>query len=68
MNRSHSQKYRWDNEAVRDYQLKLAREEGIAQAKKQVAATIAKRMKEGGVSFEQISRITKLTIEEIEKL
>ena len=59
-----SLKYKWDNDNVREYEIKLARED----AKKEEDYTIAREMKKDSIPYEQISRYTKLSIEEIEKL
>jgi predicted transposase/invertase (TIGR01784 family) len=59
-----SLKYKWDNKNVLDYALK----EGIAKGKIEEAKEIAREMKKDGLPFEQISKFTKLSIEEIEKL
>ena len=56
--------------AYRDYKnsIDTAREEGKAEGKAEKAIEIAKNAKELGLSTEQIQKLTKLTIEEIEKL
>ena len=59
-----SLKYKWDNKNVVDY----ARQEGIEKGKHEEALTIAKEMKMDGLPPSQISKFTKLSIEEIEKL
>ncbi|HEY8784713.1 MAG TPA: hypothetical protein VIM16_24010 [Mucilaginibacter sp.] len=57
-------KRKWDNKNVVDY----ARQEGMEKGKHEEAITIAKEMKKDGLPFSQISKFTKLSIEEIEKL
>ena len=51
-----------------DAKMYVAREEGKEEGKKQNQLEIAKKMKEENMDIEQISRITNLTLEEIEKL
>ena len=55
-----SLKYKWDNENVREYELKLA--------KKERDYAIASKMKNLGYRIEDISIITGLSEEEIENL
>ena len=57
-------------EAIRDEKtmLKGSREEGIEIGKKENKIEIAKNMLEEGMDIKTISRLTKLTIEEIEKI
>ena len=59
-----SLKYKWDNKNVLDYAVQEAMKEG--ENKK--ALDIAREMIKDGVPVEQISKFTKLSIEEIEKL
>jgi predicted transposase/invertase (TIGR01784 family) len=59
-----SMKHKWDNKNVVDY----AREEGKLEGKLEEAKEIAREMKKDSVPVEQISKFTKLSIEEIEKL
>ncbi len=59
-----SMKYKWDNKNVLDYAVQEALEKG----KHENAMTIAKEMKKEGMPVAQISKFTKLSIEEIEKL
>ena len=63
-----SMKYKWDNKNVLDYALKEGMEKGKLEGKLEEAKEIALEMKKDGLPFEQISKFTKLTIEEIEKL
>ena len=67
-----SLKYKWDNKNVLDYALKEGFEKGIEQGiekgKLEEAKEIAREMKKDGLPFAQISKFTKLSIEEIEKL
>ena len=51
-----------------DAKMYVAREEGKEEGKKENQLEIAKKMKEENMDIEQISRITNLTREEIEKL
>jgi predicted transposase/invertase (TIGR01784 family) len=51
-----SMKHKWDNKSVLDY--------AVTETKKE----IAREMKKDGIPFPQISKFTKLSIEEIEKL
>lgn len=46
----------------------VGREEGRQEGARQKQLEIAKEMLKNGISIEQISKITKLTIQEIEKL
>ena len=57
-------------EAIRDEKtmLKGSREEGIEIGKKENKIEIAKNMLEEGMDIKTISRLTKLAIEEIEKI
>jgi len=55
-----SLKYKWDNKNVLDY----AKEEG----KLEEAREIARELKKEELTIEFIAKITKLSIEEIEKL
>ncbi len=64
-------KYKWDNENVLAY----AVNEAVNETRKQERAkaleekrAIARGMKNGGLPFSQISKFTKLTVDEIEKL
>jgi predicted transposase/invertase (TIGR01784 family) len=59
-----SLKYKWDNKNVMDYAVSTAKAEG--EYKK--ALDIAREMKKDGFPVAQISKFTKLSIEEIEKL
>jgi predicted transposase/invertase (TIGR01784 family) len=59
-----SLKYKWDNKNVIDY----ARQEGMEKGKREEALTIAREMKMDGLPLAQISKFTKLSAEEIEKL
>lgn len=71
-----SLKYKWDNKNVLDYALKEGMEKGIAQGIEQgieqgeykKSLDIAREMKKDGLPPAQISKFTKLSIEEIEKL
>ena len=55
-----SLKYKWDNKNVLDYAVK--------EAEYKNSLAIAKEMKKDGLPLAQISKFTKLSIEEIEKL
>ena len=73
-------KYKWDNKNVLDYAVKESIEKGIVEGmekgivegmekgKHENAITIAKEMKKEGMPLAQISKFTKLSIEEIESL
>ena len=63
-----SLKYKWDNKNVVDYARQEGIEKGIEKGKHEEAITIAKEMKKDGLPLVQISKFTKLSIEEIEKL
>jgi len=67
-----SLKHKWDNKNVLDYAVSTAEakgiEKGIEKGKHEEAVTIAKEMKKDGLPLAQISKFTKLSIEEIEKL
>jgi predicted transposase/invertase (TIGR01784 family) len=62
-----SLKYKWDNKNVLDTAVKEAREEEQIKALEEKKA-IAREMKKDGLPTSQISKFTKLSIEEIEKL
>lgn len=55
-----SLKYKWDNKNVLDYAVK--------EAEYKKALDIAREMKKDGLPLAQISKFTKLSVEEIEKL
>jgi hypothetical protein len=55
-----SLKYKWDNKNVLDYAAK--------EAEYKNSLAIAKEMKKDGLPLAQISKFTKLSIEEVEKL
>jgi hypothetical protein len=55
-----SMKYKWDNKNVLDYAVK--------EAKLEEDREIAREMKKEGLPLAQISKFTKLSIDEIEKL
>lgn len=61
-------KYKWDNKNVLDYAVSTAEAKGIEKGKHDEAPVIAREMKKDGLPIAQISKFTKLTIEEIEKL
>jgi predicted transposase/invertase (TIGR01784 family) len=67
-----SLKYKWDNKNVVDYARQEGMEQGmlkgIEKGKLEKAITIAREMKNDGLPLAQISKFTKLSIEEIEKL
>jgi len=63
-----SMKYKWDNKNVLDYAKEEGIQEGIEKGKLEEAREIAREMKKDGLLFEQISKFTKLSIEEIERL
>jgi predicted transposase/invertase (TIGR01784 family) len=59
-----SLKYKWDNKNVLDYALKEGMEKGMHEK----ALDIARELKKEGLATEFVAKITKLSIEEIEKL
>lgn len=59
-----SLKYKWDNKNVLD----TAIQEGFEKGKLEEAREIAREMKRDDLPIAQISKFTKLSIEEIEKL
>lgn len=69
-------KYKWDNKNVLDYAISTAEakgmekgiEKGIEKGRHEEAIAIAQEMKKDGLPIIQISKFTKLTVEEIEKL
>jgi len=77
-----SLKYKWDNKNVLDYAVATAEargfekglemakefEKAIEKGKYQKAVAVASEMKKEGMHFTQISKFTKLSVEEIEKL
>ena len=60
-------KRKWDNQNVLDYAVTEAREEERIKAFEEKKA-IVREMKKDGLPLAQISKFTKLSIEEIEKL
>ncbi|SEO98833.1 hypothetical protein [Mucilaginibacter sp. OK283] len=67
-----SLKYKWDNKNVIDYARQEGMEQGmikgIEKGKREEAIAIAKEMKKDCLPLAQISKFTKLSAEEIEKL
>jgi predicted transposase/invertase (TIGR01784 family) len=63
-----SLKYKWDNKNVLDYAVSTAEARGEAKGKYEKSITIAREMKKDGLPIAQISKFTKLSVEEIEKL
>ena len=67
-----SLKYKWDNKNVIDYARQEGMEKGmvkgIEKGKREEALDIAREMKMDGLPLAQISKFTKLSAEEIEKL
>jgi predicted transposase/invertase (TIGR01784 family) len=67
-----SLKYTWDNKNVIDYArqegMEKGMEKGIEKGEYKKALDIAREMKKDGLPFVQISKFTKLSVEEIEKL
>lgn len=71
-----SLKYKWDNKNVLDYAVTTAEargiekgiEQGIEKGEYGKAIAIALEMKKEGMPLDQISKFTKLPVEEIEKL
>ena len=63
-----SMKYKWDNKNVLDYAIKEAVEKAREEVRKKVHEEVAHEMKKEGIPLDQISKFTKLSIEEIEKL
>jgi predicted transposase/invertase (TIGR01784 family) len=61
-------KYKWDNKNVLDYAVLTAKAEGIEKGKLEEAIAIAREMKKDGLPVSQITKFTKLSAEEIEKL
>jgi predicted transposase YdaD len=62
-----SLKHKWDNKNVLDYAVQEAgKEERIKAFEEKIA--IVREMKKDGLPLAQISKFTKLSIEEIEKL
>ncbi|QEC80377.1 hypothetical protein FSB76_03250 [Mucilaginibacter ginsenosidivorax] len=59
-----SLKYKWDNKNVVDY----AWQEGMEKGEYKKALDIAREMKKDGLPLAQISKFTKLSAEDIEKL
>jgi len=62
-----SLKYKWDNKNVLDYAINEAREEERMKAFEEKKA-IAREMKKDGLPLAQISKFTRLSVEEIEQL
>jgi predicted transposase/invertase (TIGR01784 family) len=71
-----SLKYKWDNKNVMDYAVSTAEargeakgmEKGMEKGEYKKALDIAREMKKDGLPLAQISKFTKLSVEEIEKL
>jgi predicted transposase YdaD len=70
-----SLKYKWDNKNVLDYAIEEAakKADSLAREEERIKAfeekiTIAREMKKDGLPLSQISKFTRLSIEEIEKL
>jgi predicted transposase/invertase (TIGR01784 family) len=71
-----SLKYKWDNKNVLDHAISEAEakgiekgiEQGFEQGKLEEAREIAREMKRDGLPIAQISKFTRLTVEEIERL
>ncbi len=63
-----SLKYKWDNKNVLDYAVTTAEAKGIEKGEYKKALDIAREMKKDGLPSAQISKFTKLSIEEVEKL
>ncbi|SEO98854.1 conserved hypothetical protein (putative transposase or invertase) [Mucilaginibacter sp. OK283] len=63
-----SLKYKWDNKNVVDYARQEGMEKGIEKGEYKKALDIAREMKKDGLPLVQISKFTKLSVEEIEKL
>ena len=63
-----SMKYKWDNKNVLDYAVKEAVQEAREEERKKMREDVAREMKKDGMPLAQISKFTKLSIEEIEKL
>jgi len=61
-------KYKWDNKNVLDYAVSTAEAKGIEKGKHEEALSIAREMKREGMPINQISKFTKLSVEEIEHL
>ncbi|QEC80323.1 Rpn family recombination-promoting nuclease/putative transposase [Mucilaginibacter ginsenosidivorax] len=63
-----SLKYKWDNKNVIDYARQEGMEKGMEKGEYKKAMDIAREMKKDGLPLAQISKFTKLSVEEIEKL
>jgi predicted transposase/invertase (TIGR01784 family) len=67
-----SLKYKWDNKNVIDYArqegMEKGMEKGMKKGKLEEAIAIAHEMKKDDLPLAQISKFTKLSVEEIEKL
>lgn len=67
-----SLKYKWDNESVMEYAVSTAKEmgmaEGLAEGEHKKALDIALKMKNKGLSIDQIVEFTGLSATEIEEL
>lgn len=65
-------KYKWDNKNVLDYAISTAEakgvEKGVEKGRHEEAVAIAREMKNDGLPITQISKFTKLSVEEIENL
>jgi predicted transposase/invertase (TIGR01784 family) len=63
-----SLKYKWDNKNVMDYAVSTAEARGMEKGEYKKALDIAREMKKDGLPLAQISKFTKLSVQEIEKL
>ena len=67
-----SLKYKWDNKNVLEYAVLTAEAKGeakgVEKGKHEEAVNIAREMKKDGLPVSQISKFTKLSVEEIDKL
>ncbi|MCI8352960.1 MAG: hypothetical protein HFJ58_05145 [Clostridia bacterium] len=58
----------WEENSAKYYGREQGIKEGIKEGARQKQIEIAKEMLKNGISIEQISKITKLTLQEIEQL
>ena len=67
-----AQQVKWDNKNVMDFQLEKALEKGMERGMEKgmekVALEIANRLKEKGISAEEIAEVTRLPLSKIMEL
>jgi len=62
------QKYIWDNKNVNNYAIRQGRAEGVLDGEHKNSLKIAHKLKNNGMSLEEIMEITELSQEEVVQL